>query len=362
MAANTELPLSLSVAQDSAGAPELPAGGLEPVGAIQRFAPMGLTAPGLEISVPFDPQLLDAGAQPLLLVAQPSGEWQAVAASQVVSQGKTSLLVATVPQLGYAVVVQAAAGTSGGPSGDASKAKTAGTSPSLSPSQPRVSLNLQSSAPVLTPRSPSLPVYSVDQSTRLVQSVSVSFPAACAPKVEVYGVLTRLVNRQLSNQVMSLGSRVYPTGSTSGAFTVTHTLNAAVNGSFTTFAAATCSQTVPGSFVNQLLSRLPAVALGQYFTVNVQASALPLISQNPQNTSTQAGRSVTFQVSASGPAPLAYQWQRSNNGGADWTNVGSNSASLTLLTTLADNASLWRVIVSNASGQITSAQAQLSSA
>ena len=355
-----QLPVTVRAAQDSAGAPPLPTDALEPLGAIQQFTPMGLTAPGLSIAVPFNPQLLDSGAQPRLLVAQPGGEWTLVADARVEQQDNTSLLVAAVPQLGYAVVVQVPAELAAEPA-SGGKVQSAGTSVRITSGQPLVSLQLQSSQPALAPQPEGADLFRVGQPTTLVQSVRVDFNTACAPQVRVYGVLAKMVGDQLNTQVFTLASRAYPVGSTSAAFTATHTLDAAHNGSYATFASATCTRTVGGSWANQVLSRVPAVALGQYFDVNMQAPvALPQITQAPQNASVTEGSTASFGVGASGAAPLAYQWQRSDNG-SDWANVpGATGANLSFIATLADHGSLWRVIVSNASGQATSAPAQLS--
>jgi len=361
VASAASLPVTVRAAQDAAGAPPLPTGALEPLGAIQQFTPIGLTAPGLTIAVPFNPQLLDSGAQPRLLVAQPGGEWALVADARVEKQGSTSVLVAAVPQLGYAVVVQVPAE----PAADAvsdGKVQRAGTSVRITAGQPLVSLQLQTSDPVLAPQPEGADFFRVNQPTTLVQSVQVDFNSACAPKVQVYGVLAKMVGDQLNTQVFTLASRDYPVGSTLAAFTATHTLDAAHNGSYATFASATCTRTVGGSWANQLLSRVPAVALGQYFEVQVSTTpvALPQITQAPQNVSVQEGSTVSFSVHASGAAPLAYQWQRSTNG-SDWANApGATGANLVFPATLADHGSLWRVVVSNASGQATSTPAQLS--
>ncbi len=67
------------------------------------------------------------------------------------------------------------------------------------------------------------------------------------------------------------------------------------------------------------------------------------------------GQSATFTVTASGTAPLAYQWQRN---GADI--AGATAASYTLASpTLADNGAAFRAVVSNAFGSATSNAATL---
>lgn len=93
---------------------------------------------------------------------------------------------------------------------------------------------------------------------------------------------------------------------------------------------------------------------GELFRVQFTAATAPSISSHPANVTVAAGQSATFSVTASGTAPLAYQWQR--NG----VNIaGANARTYTRLTTAADNGALFRVLVSNASGSALSNSATL---
>jgi hypothetical protein len=76
----------------------------------------------------------------------------------------------------------------------------------------------------------------------------------------------------------------------------------------------------------------------------------------PVSTTVTAGQTATFRVVATGAAPLSYQWQKNtvNIAGA------TGSSYTTPATTTADSGSKFDVIVSNAAGSITSAQATLS--
>ncbi len=85
------------------------------------------------------------------------------------------------------------------------------------------------------------------------------------------------------------------------------------------------------------------------------AATAPAVTTAPASLTVNAGQPATFTVTASGTAPLAYQWQRS-----DTAVAGATSASFTLATpTAADSGSTWRVVVSNAAGIVTSAAATL---
>ena len=88
-------------------------------------------------------------------------------------------------------------------------------------------------------------------------------------------------------------------------------------------------------------------------TVNASATK-PAITTQPADATVTVGQTATFNVVATGTAPLSYQWKK--NG----TNVGTNSASYTTAaTTSADNNAQIQVVVSNSAGSITSNTAKL---
>ena len=81
----------------------------------------------------------------------------------------------------------------------------------------------------------------------------------------------------------------------------------------------------------------------------------PSIVTQPNSQTITAGQTATFSVTASGTAPLGYQWQK--NGAAI---SGANSASYTTqATTAADNGAKFTVLVSNSAGSVTSSAATL---
>lgn len=83
--------------------------------------------------------------------------------------------------------------------------------------------------------------------------------------------------------------------------------------------------------------------------------APPTITTQPSNVTVNAGSTATFNVVATGTAPLTYQWKK---GGTAIT--GATSASYTTAaTTLADNGASFTVAVSNAQGTATSNAAVL---
>jgi glucose/arabinose dehydrogenase len=98
-----------------------------------------------------------------------------------------------------------------------------------------------------------------------------------------------------------------------------------------------------------------AYGAGLLRRVSHTGSQAPVIGQHPADATAGVGGSATFTVSASGAAPLAYQWQRD---GADIG--GASSASYTLYDArTTDHGARFRCVVTNASGSATSDEATL---
>jgi len=97
------------------------------------------------------------------------------------------------------------------------------------------------------------------------------------------------------------------------------------------------------------------------FTATSAGSAVaPTITIQPTNVTVTAGQTATFTVTASGTAPISYQWQHESSGAGTWNNVGTNSASITTApTVLSDSGSAYRVVVTNPAGGVTSNPATL---
>jgi len=89
-------------------------------------------------------------------------------------------------------------------------------------------------------------------------------------------------------------------------------------------------------------------------TVNAAAVA-PTITTQPANQTVNAGQTATFSVTATGTAPLSYQWQKNS------ANISGAAASsyTTPATATTDNGTKFDVIVSNAAGSQTSTMATL---
>lgn len=84
-------------------------------------------------------------------------------------------------------------------------------------------------------------------------------------------------------------------------------------------------------------------------------SVAPAISTQPTDQSVQAGATATFTVTASGTAPLSYQWKKGGTAIA-----GATSASYTTpATVVGDSGSSFTVTVTNGAGSVTSSAAVL---
>ena len=95
-------------------------------------------------------------------------------------------------------------------------------------------------------------------------------------------------------------------------------------------------------------------------TVN-GASATPVITGQPSDQNPKAGEKARFTVTASG-AGLSYQWQVSKDGGSTWKNCtssGYNTASMSFTAKASYTGWMYRCVVSNENGSVTSASASL---
>ena len=84
-------------------------------------------------------------------------------------------------------------------------------------------------------------------------------------------------------------------------------------------------------------------------------AAAPAITAQPVNQRVVIGSVATFTVTATGTAPLSYQWQK----GATPISGATASSYTTPATTLADDGSIFQVVVSNSAGSVTSSSATL---
>jgi hypothetical protein len=87
----------------------------------------------------------------------------------------------------------------------------------------------------------------------------------------------------------------------------------------------------------------PATSNAATLTVNAALLA-PSITSQPVGTTVTAGQTATFSVTATGTAPLSYQWQKNN---ANISGAPNAASYTTPATTTGDSGSTFRVVVSN---------------
>ena len=111
---------------------------------------------------------------------------------------------------------------------------------------------------------------------------------------------------------------------------------------------------VPANLASWVVS-LPALSVS---TIEITSSdttpVAPAISAQPQSATVTAGTSVSFSVTATGTAPLSYQWRKD---GASITNALSSTYSIA--SAQAGDAGNYTVVITNSAGSVTSNAAAL---
>jgi glucose/arabinose dehydrogenase len=103
------------------------------------------------------------------------------------------------------------------------------------------------------------------------------------------------------------------------------------------------------------LARGSGSTTGVVYRITYASTQPPTITQQPANKTVSMGQSATFTVVATGTQPLSYQWQRNSA-----TISGATSSSYTLASAQSsDNGALFRCVVTNSFGTVTSNNAQL---
>jgi hypothetical protein len=130
-------------------------------------------------------------------------------------------------------------------------------------------------------------------------------------------------------------------------------ISGATGASYTTPATASSDN---GSSFRVVVTNAAGGATSVSATLTVNSTAVaPAITQQPSNQTVTAGQTATFSVTASGTAPLSYQWQKGTT-----PITGATSASYTTpVVSVSDSGSQFQVVVSNSVGNATSNAATL---
>ncbi|MEA3212710.1 MAG: hypothetical protein QOE70_5767 [Chthoniobacter sp.] len=148
--------------------------------------------------------------------------------------------------------------------------------------------------------------------------------------------------------------------STDGGATFAN-ISAAANPSATTaiLSIAVVQASDAGTYRVLISNGAGTVVSGTTVVTTSEGLAAPTIQPHPASTTVLAGTTATFTVGASGTSPLTYQWQRSTDGGTTYGDVGPNSSTLNITGTVVADAGLYRVVITNSVGTLTSNAATL---
>ena len=125
----------------------------------------------------------------------------------------------------------------------------------------------------------------------------------------------------------------------------------------------TARVSVPGSETNTGCLYKCLVS-NDFTTVSSEAARLtvsdvaPMMLSQPKDVTVKFGEEAEFSVVAGGSG-LSYQWYYSKNGGASWTRWTRKDASFTVKGSATNNGCLYRCVVTNSAGSVTSEAAML---
>jgi hypothetical protein len=165
---------------------------------------------------------------------------------------------------------------------------------------------------------------------------------------------------QPSNQSVTVGQTATFSVTATGAAPLSYqwqknsaNISGAMSSSYTTPATATTDN---GAKFDVIVSNTAGSQTSTMAALTVNSSAVaPTITTQPANQSVTLGQTATFSVTATGTAPLSYQWQKNS------TNISGATASsyTTPATATTDNGAKFGVTVSNSVGSQTSTMATL---
>ncbi len=113
-----------------------------------------------------------------------------------------------------------------------------------------------------------------------------------------------------------------------------------------TFTVASMKSTDEGIYVLTMKNAAGDTLVSNGHTIVYSSALVPTITSQPVNVTVTAGEAASFSVSATGDAPLTYQWQK--NLGGNFTNItGANSTSLGFLNAQSVHAGQYRVVITN---------------
>ena len=169
-----------------------------------------------------------------------------------------------------------------------------------------------------------------------------------------------VITTQPANQSAVVGQSATFMVTATGSATLTYQwkkngadISGATSSSYTTPATSSADN---GAIFLVSVSNSAGTVTSSSATLAVTAAPVaPSISTQPVNQSVVVGQSATFSVTATGGGTIAYQWKKN---GTDISGA-TNSTYTTPATSIGDNGAVFTVVVSNAAGPVTSAEASL---
>ena len=199
-------------------------------------------------------------------------------------------------------------------------------------------------------------VYSVtvSNSAGTVTSNSATLTANPAPVAPSFTV-------QPASQSVSAGQSATFTATATGTAPLSYqwkkngnTIAGATASSYTTAATSVADS---GAVFTVVVSNSVGSVTSNSATLTVNpASVAPAITAQPASQSVITGETASFSVTATGTAPLSYQWKKN---GSDISGATSSSFT-TAATVIGDSGAVFTVVVSNGTGTVTSSSATLS--
>lgn len=168
------------------------------------------------------------------------------------------------------------------------------------------------------------------------------------------------ISAQPSNRTVTVGQTATFSVAANGTTPLTYQW---VKGTTWIVGATGASYTTPATTMQDNGAQFHVIVSNPIGTVNSNpvsltvngVGAAPTITQQPASMTVNTGQTATFSVTATGTAPLSYQWQKGT------TNIANATASsyTTPATTAGDNNTQYRVVVTNSAGNVTSSAATL---
>ena len=133
-----------------------------------------------------------------------------------------------------------------------------------------------------------------------------------------------------------------------------------ISGSISNVLTITSAQTTNSGIYTVIVTNIAGSVTSSNAVLTVTNFIPPAITVQPTNQTVGVGSDVIFAVTATGTAPLSYQWQMDGTNLVDGGQIsGSISNVLTIMSVQPTNSGIYSVIVTNIAGSVTSSNAVL---